>query len=537
MKKSGSTFFVVAISFFLAGCSPVASPDNNESSSQVVLGTIECCNVLDPANTYKSSEWMVMQQLYPSLISVQPDSNELALDIASRAEFISPTTFRIEVKPGLTFSNGNDLNASDAVFSLERQMIIQSPNGPTPLLKNIDSVTLVNNQTLDINLKSENDVTIKRVLSSVLGLVVDEEVFSKTEIMTNGEILAANSFAGPYVLDAFEEGALVSLRPNSSYEGLWGSPKNAGVVIRGYQDPMNMVADYNRGVLDGYLIHRASLQSSVITAAQDSGAKIIGSPTVDAISLVLNHATLPFGTSQSVRDSDKARAVRQALAVLVDREEINDFAFFGTHTPSPSVVPSDFDFSIGDELLGLLPETAESRRELAKEILLEKKIQTPIALTIMTSSGRFGDLGIRLSTILKEQFDRSGLFEIKILDVEWQERTDRRLAGNYELMVQMWSIDFGDADNLISAQATSASIFNNGYFNPEVDRLSSLQASTLEPEKRRQLLNELQVILNEDLPYIPLVSGGPTLVASPNLQGGELLIHRENKFMFVALSK
>lgn len=46
----------------------------------------------------------------------------------------------------------------------------------------------------------------------------------------------------------------------------------------------------------------------------------------------------------------------------------------------------------------------------------------------------------------------------------------------------------------------------SGYSNPEYDRLADESARTMDPEKRRELIFEMQRILMHDVPYLPLYS-------------------------------
>lgn len=50
----------------------------------------------------------------------------------------------------------------------------------------------------------------------------------------------------------------------------------------------------------------------------------------------------------------------------------------------------------------------------------------------------------------------------------------------------------------------------SGYRNPDFDRIADESASTMDQDKRRELVWDMQKILIEDIPYIPLYN--PTLV-------------------------
>lgn len=524
------------IAGMMSGCAFTGSSE--AVSEPIIFGVTECCEVLDPANTYSNANWPYLQQIYPSLVNSLPGQDELVLDAAESIDFVNPTTLAIRVRDGLVFSNGNPLTASDVAFSLNRQINIQAPNGPSSLLHNVESASVTDDFSLELKLKVANDVTILKVLSSMAGLIVDEEVFSADRIMENQEIINGESFGGPYVIESFEEGSLLVLAPNPRFSGAWGKPKNSGVIIRAYQDMNNLVADFEAGRLDAFLSYRESLTPQVKKLLSNSNFVLSPGPTTESVSLYISHNSLPFGNGTSNPDSEKANLVRKALSVLIDRYEVNETAFFGSYLPMFSSVPHDLEFSIGAEFEAKNQQVSSNTRvELAEDYLREAGISAPIPLSIITSSSRWGDLGIRLATNLQKQLETGGLFEVRVLDLEWEEWRQRRRSGEFELGLHLWGADFADADNYLTPLAKTDARVKTGYSNPYVDQLIDLQLSSQDPNKRAQYLREIQVILDEELPFIPLLSGGPSVISRGDIEGVDVLVNREFKYLLGFLSR
>ena len=74
-----------------------------------------------------------------------------------------------------------------------------------------------------------------------------------------------------------------------------------------------------------------------------------------------------------------------------------------------------------------------------------------------------------------------------------------------------------------------------GYQNPEVDRLYSAQDKEIDPEKRRELMAELQQILAEDLPKLTLYYTNSISVHRPAVYDGwsEDTYHSDSRSNFV----
>ncbi len=79
---------------------------------------------------------------------------------------------------------------------------------------------------------------------------------------------------------------------------------------------------------------------------------------------------------------------------------------------------------------------------------------------------------------------------------------------DFDMFVSGWGALGQDPDYLRSFFHSKADVAGGknfcGYRNPEFDRLADLQAETMDLEKRRELVMQLQQLLMRDLPYIPL---------------------------------
>src|SRR3954451_14984188 len=153
----------------------------SSSGDTLTIGTTDKITSIDPAGSYDNGSFAVMNQVYPFLMNTPYGSPDVQPDIAESAEFTSPTQYEVTLKPDLKWANGNDLTSSDVKFTFDRQLAINDENGPSSLLGNLESIETPDDTTVVFNLKSENDQTFPQILSSPVGPIVDEDVFSATE--------------------------------------------------------------------------------------------------------------------------------------------------------------------------------------------------------------------------------------------------------------------------------------------------------------------------------------------------------------------
>src|SRR5690606_13270944 len=125
-------------------------------------------------------------------------------------------------------------------FSFDRQLEIADPNGPSSLLFNLEQVEEVDDRTVVFHLGSENDQTFPQVLSSPAGPIVDEDVFSATELTPAQEIVGGQAFAGQYAITDYTENELVQFEPFEDYNGVLGEAQNDGVSLSYYADETSL---------------------------------------------------------------------------------------------------------------------------------------------------------------------------------------------------------------------------------------------------------------------------------------------------------
>ena len=72
-------------------------------------------------------------------MSFSPGRADLAPDTAESCEYTADTVCTCILREGLPVANGNPINASTVKFSVDRQVAIADPNGPSALLTNLAS--------------------------------------------------------------------------------------------------------------------------------------------------------------------------------------------------------------------------------------------------------------------------------------------------------------------------------------------------------------------------------------------------------------
>ena len=141
MKKRMTSLLLAGamlLTLSLTGCQPDSPSGENSQQpgtetsggetekKSLVIGVVNDVVSLDPAVKDSSAEQQIAAHLYDPLVDYTTDLERIP-GLAESWEILDDgVTWEFKLRQGVKFSNGNDFNADDVVFSLERIM-----NDPT----------------------------------------------------------------------------------------------------------------------------------------------------------------------------------------------------------------------------------------------------------------------------------------------------------------------------------------------------------------------------------------------------------------------
>ncbi len=527
-----------ASAILLAGCAGGGGGNNGDgdaSGEPIIVGTTDKVTTLDPAGSYDNGSLAVQTQVFPYLVNTDYNSTEVVPDLAESAEFTSETEYTVTLPEGLKWANGNDLTSSDVKFSFERNIAIADPNGASSLLYNLDSIETPDDLTVVFKLKSPNDQIFPKILSSPVGPIVDEDVFSADSVTSDDDIVAGEPFAGQYTISNYRFNELVSYKANPDYKGLLGEAKTETVNVSYYTDASNLKLDVQEGNVD--VAHRTLSATDIDDLRGNDNVKVVDGPGGEIRYLVFNFNTMPFGATTAEADPAKALAVRQAVAHLIDRDAISEDVYKGTFTPLYSYLPEGLT-GANESLKELYGDgNGAPDADKAAEVLEAAGIETPLDISIQYVAERYGPSSSDEYAIIKENLESSGLFTVNLQSTEWVQYSEDRVADLYPAYQLGWFPDYSDADNYLTPFFLTENFLANHYENPEVNDLILQQAVTADPAEREALIEEIQNKVAADLSTIPYMQGAQIAVVGADVEGAEDTLDASFKFRYAALSK
>jgi len=535
MTTAGLTVGALALTACSSNKDSSDDATGGSSGAPLTIGTTDKVTVLDPAGSYDNGSFAVMNQVFPFLLNTPYGSPDVEPDIATSAEFTSPTEYTVKLKPGLKWANGHDLTSSDVKFTFDRQLKIADENGPSSLLFNLDSTEAPDPTTVVFHLKSANDQTFPQVLSSPAGPIVDEEVFSPDALTSDQDIVKGNAFAGQYEITSYDFNNLISYKAYDGYQGLLGKAKTDEINVKYYADAPNLKLDIQQGNID--VAFRSLAPSDIADLRTNDKVKVVDGPGGEIRYIVFNFDTQPYGAKTADADPAKALAVRQAVADLIDRDALADQVYKGTYTPLYSFVPDGLTGAT-QSLKGLYGDgNGKPDAAKAKKTLEDAGVSIPVDLKLQYTTEHYGPSSTDEYNLLADQLEADGLFTVDQKSTEWVQYSKDRVADVYPAYQLGWFPDYSDADNYLTPFFLTKNFLSNHYENQQVNDMILQQATTPDADARTKLIEQIQDLEAKDLSTVPFLQGSQVAVVGKDVKGAEDTLDASFKFRYAALSK
>lgn len=164
-----------------AGCTVDVEPTNPAAAvaRPLTVATFGRVTSTDPAAATDTGSTVYALNVFQRLMTVEVGSGSLKPDAATDCWYIDEVTYSCGIRRGLTFTNGNELTATDVKFSLERARNLNVAGSSARLLDNIEDIVIPDHDPLrvDITLK-QHDRALGYALASPAASLVDEDTYA-----------------------------------------------------------------------------------------------------------------------------------------------------------------------------------------------------------------------------------------------------------------------------------------------------------------------------------------------------------------------
>lgn len=426
-------------------------------------------------------------------------------------------TVTIKLRDDITWSDGEPLTADDYVFTYE--MIMSDKNTPLsryPYENYVTGVVAQDPTTVVISFNKPFAAWLTSIFYWVLPKHVLQPVFEAEGTIDNAEWNRNPTVGvGPFMFSEWETGSHLTFVANPSWIQ---PPKLEQIFVRivpddAAQEAAILAGDTDIGVfLSSDQIEKLEATGKVKVVAVTSGYN-------EAWFLNVNPATArPFMLEKDVR---------KAIALATDRFTIvNDLldpqinpvnVTYWDGTPpyqTDTLKPYPYDPEAAKALLDAAGWVDSDGDGIRDKMIDGKKVD--LIVRYVTNQR---ELRKNVQAVVEQQWKLVGIGAELVnysSDVFWNGYNDGgpQALGLYDI-AEFSSVQDSypdpDAssgwtcDQIVSAENPDGGN-NQGYCNPEIDRLMAEQATTLDPVKRKELYNQIEQIIYDDYVYIGMWS-------------------------------
>ncbi len=380
------------------------------------------------------------------------------------------TNYTFYINKGVKWQDGEALTAEDIKFTFDYSKIYPPVADHLALSQDdyIKEINVLDDHTINIKVKSPDASLLER-FGNVR--ILPKHIWENIDDPTKFDAPEALVGSGPYKLTEYnkEQGAYEL----EAFDDYWGyKPALDKIRFIPVSDP---ILAFESGEID-----LVSLTPDILAKYQeDTNYKVLENPAFWGYRILLN---------MEKRPELKEKNIRQAIAHSIDKDELIEKMARGAAKPaSPGYLPVDHTFyneKVTDYAFDL---------EKAKTLLAGQEYE--MSLLIGNSNPE-----VRIAELLKLNLEKAGI-TLNITSLDGKSRDAAIRSEDYE-MVLYGHGGWGYNSDVLRQQYTQNKI--PGYENSEIEKLAQDQLEAVDVAQRKDLIFELQEVIAEEIPMIPL---------------------------------
>ena len=444
------------------------------------FGLAEDPDILDPTLARTFVGRIVFAALCDKLFDID-EKLDIVPQLATGYEWSADRkTLTIKLRKGVTFHDGEKLDAAAVKFNIERHKTMAGSNRRGELAP-VTGADVVDDSTVRLNLSAPFAPLLAQ-LADRAGMMV-----SPKAAQAEGDKFGSRPVcSGPFrLVERVAQDRIVLER----YPNYWnkGEIHFDKIVYLPIVDATVRLANLKSGQLD--FIERVGT-SDIAALKTDSRFKISRITEIGYQGITIN-----VGKSDLAQKNPLGRdpRVREAFELALDRDGIAQVAMDGeADVGNQWVAPSNAFYA---------KNMPVPKRDVAKaKALLQAAGVSNPSFTLMTPTTSDAQ---KIAQVVQSMVKEAG-FDVKIQSTEFATSLNMADKGDFEAYVLAWSGRADPDGNIFSFDGCKQPLDYAGYCKQEVDDLLNRSRTTLDPAERKKIYGELAAIVLKDRPIVYL---------------------------------
>lgn len=446
---------------------------------------------LDPrigTDAYSGRIWDLASS---GLIKVTP-SGDFTGDVAVKVETPDDTTIVFHLDPNAKFQDGSRVTSMDFKATFDSMMAPEFQSAKKSGYASVASFDAPDEHTFIVRLKEPNAGIFDNFPFMLVPQGAAPAVFSKMPVL-----------AGAYRVTEFRADERITLEAFEGWAG--GAPKIPKVVVRIIPDATTRVLELRRGTINFEINSIPYDQVDQFRNNRD-------------FKVVTSHGGAYQYLCFNLHDPILAKkGVREAIAHAIDRNRIVRDLLHGYGAVTDSMfAPGHWAHAEG---LPTYPYDPGKAKQLLDAAGYRQNGEKPrFRLLFKTST----DAEVNQQAEMIQQMLREVGIDMQIQSSEFGVFMDDIKNGRYQIF-SLRRVGISDPDfyyTIFHSKSVAPNGQNRGFYaNPRVDHLIEQGRSTFDRTRRKAAYDEVQKILQEDLPYVSLYHRDNVAIMRSNVDG------------------
>ena len=466
---------------------------------------------LDPALAGDAGSATYIVEIFGGLVTLDRDL-QIIPDLAESWDVSTDgLTYTFHIRQDAKFHDGKPVTANDFKYSLDRTAqlgqtvsataeaylgdIVGAKDVTRGRTEEITGVQVIDARTLEIKIDAPKAYFLAK-LTYPTAFVVDQQ---QVEANPRNWTRKPNG-TGPYKMAEWRLNERIILEANADYH--LGAPMvnrvlyvlAGGSTLTQYENDELDVAGISVNDIERVLSDRDPLNADY-RSGDNLSVSYIG-----------------FNVTQPPFDDPN---VRRAFAMAIDRDQIVRVVLKDMLDVANSyMMPGLPGYNSNASVPGFDPEGAKAALAASKY-----KDAAGLGEVTLTEIGGGASAGVATQAIIEMWRTNLGV-DVSIAQSEPASFFDDLDRGRLQMFDIGWIMDYPDPEDIIDLLFHSTSRQNNTHYsNPEFDALVEEARTEADVTKRLQLYQDAELILLQDLPWIPLYFGRDHFVVKPHVKG------------------
>lgn len=480
------------------------------------IGWAQDPQTLNPFFGLDEEDFNVWSMNWDLLLNFSPEDLSPAPGIAEDWEVSEDRrSVTFTLAPDMKWSDGEPITSEDVKYSLET--LGEEGDLFSSYTSNVTSIEAPDDETVVINTKKPD----ARIVGGLFVYILPEHVWGKESIedlTTTYKPPIPLVGSGPYVVTEFERGRIIRMERNPNFRGEEPSIDEVQYIKYGNADAVERAM--RLGEID---VITEVPPGSFASLGEEPNVETVQSAAPAYTQLTFNLCSEKHCPDAEFNPGVQDVAVRQAVAYAVDRERINTIAARDTSFVAHGILPSfyksfyeepeqdyPYDPEMANQILddaGWVQEGDGPRTKGGEELSFDLYVRSESPYNVQA-----GKLVAEMAAEVGIEFNVQVVSTDKLTELTVR-KVDGKPAPTFDTFIWGWGGDAYDPSFLLSILTTDeiGGASDSFYSNPEFDRLYEEQAGEFDIEARKEIVQEMVAIAQEDLPYL-------VLTEDPNLQ-------------------